>query len=434
MLLNPKIRGHLSTAMLVVVVSAALMTPASAGPIEHGYKLGRSTWLRTVRLPKYPEEIRVAVLRPGHNVPDIQPADPSYPMWAFTSSMASAAGALLGVNGDFGTPTGQPKHTMMIDGELWTSGQSRGHDVAWSANGKRAYVGYPALKILGSDAAAGAYFYVPDWNVGPPRQGAIAAYTARGGMVTRPPGSTNPNQTDPQWCAARLEPSAGVRWNGSSKRSLIRLYKVTVQQEPCPRTPLPVGPTAGAVVLASRFRTNIPNKVERLDVGDTVKIRTTFKGWPGVTDVMGGQQMLVERGANIAPGYTPGDPHIFNYNPRTAVGITKGCSDTDGTTTCRLILMTVDGRQSSTNWSMGVRLPMLAKLLRARGAWMAVNLDGGGSTAMWVRRQDRYCESRPSVGGCLVNRPFGSSQQERATRAAIVILPSADGGTPATLR
>ena len=99
-----------------------------------------------------------------------------------------------------------------------------------------------------------------------------------------------------------------------------------------------------------------------------------------------------------------------------------------------MILMTVDGRQSSTNWSMGVRLPMLGNLLLDQGAWTAVNLDGGGSTAMWVKRKDSYCESRPSVGGCLVNRPFGRYQQERATRAAIVILPTSDGGTPAALR
>jgi hypothetical protein len=63
-----------------------------------------------------------------------------------------------------------------------------------------------------------------------------------------------------------------------------------------------------------------------------------------------------------------------------------------------------------------------------------VNLDGGGSTAMWVRKRDSYCESTPSAGGCLVNRPFGSSQEERATRAAIVVLPRADDGTPASLR
>ena len=123
------------------------MAPASAGPIQHGYKLGRDTRFLTDPDAKLSGGDPVAVLKPGQDVPDIQPRNRRYPMWAFTSSMSSAAGSILGVNGDFGTPTGQPTHTMMIDGELWTSGQSGGHDVAWSAKGDRAYVGHPASKV-----------------------------------------------------------------------------------------------------------------------------------------------------------------------------------------------------------------------------------------------------------------------------------------------
>jgi exopolysaccharide biosynthesis protein len=67
------------------------------------------------------------------------------------------------------------------------------------------------------------------------------------------------------------------------------------------------------------------------------------------------------------------------------------------------------------------------------GAWMALNLDGGGSTAMWLRHKDTYCQSVPSVGGCLANRPSQSSG-ERSTRSALVILPNADAGTPTALR
>jgi hypothetical protein len=434
MLRNIMLRARPIVAVLVVVAAAALTLPASAGSVVHTYTVGRGTTLKTIRMPKYPDEVRVAVLRPGRAVPDIQPADGAYPMWSLTSTMSASAGAILGVNGDFGTAKGQPKHTLMIDGELWTTGQSGGNAVAWSANGKRAYIGHPALKILGSDSRTGANFFVPEWNVGTPPAGGIGAYTARGGSVTRPPGATSPTATDPAWCAARLEPSAAVRWNGASQTSLIRLYTVTVQQEPCPKTPLPVGTTPGAMVLAERFKSGVPNKVKELDVGDTVKIKMTFQGWPGVTDVMGGQQMLVEKGTNVAPAYKAGADHVLDFNPRTAVGLTKGCSDADNTTTCRLIMITVDGRQTSTNWSKGVRLPFLGKLQLKENAWMALNLDGGGSTTMWLRHKDTYCQSMPSIGGCLINRPFGSSQQERSTRTAIVILPSADAGTPTALR
>ena len=42
-------------------------------------------------------------LSPGTNVPDIAPADRQYPMWALTSTMSAHAGAIAGINGDFGT-------------------------------------------------------------------------------------------------------------------------------------------------------------------------------------------------------------------------------------------------------------------------------------------------------------------------------------------
>jgi exopolysaccharide biosynthesis protein len=114
------------------------------------------------------------------------------------------------------------------------------------------------------------------------------------------------------------------------------------------------------------------------------------------------------------------------------MGISRGCSDARRKTRCRMFLVTVDGRQSS--WSKGVRMPRLAGEQIRAGAWKAVNLDGGGSTTMWSRRRDRrYCESVPDVGGCLVNRP-SQSGGERATRSAIAVLPSVDRGTPKQLR
>jgi len=72
-------------------------------------------------------------------------------------------------------------------------------------------------------------------------------------------------------------------------------------------------------------------------------------------------------------------------------------------------------------------------MIRA-GAYRAVNLDGGGSTTMWVKkRKTAYCESIPAAGGCLVQRPSDSTG-ERSKQSAIVVLPSADPGTPAGLR
>ncbi len=420
----------------IAILAAAIATaPALASTrATSGFKIGPGVQLQTVRLSSGPEEIRVLTVRPGTAAaPDIAPATQQYPMWSLTSTMSANAGAIAGINGDFGTGKGQPAHLLMIDGELWTTGQSAGTAVAWSGDGLRAYIGRPDMRIRASNATGGL-FDIAEWNTGNPIGTHINAYTSRGGSVTPPPGKDAPQSSDPKWCAARLEPVHPVTWSGGKRTSLVRAYSVVAQPEPCPRTRLAVGSTSGAVVVASKYRSTDPNKVQALSVGDTVKISWTLVGWRGVTDVMGASQMLVDRGVNVAPDYTAGADYILNNNPRTSVGITKGCGDADTATVCKMIWITVDGRQTSTNWSKGVRLPFLANEHLRAGAWMAVNLDGGGSTTMWLKNKNaNYCQSSPTVGGCLVQRP-SSSAGERATRTALVILPTADGGTPLALR
>ena len=76
--------------------------------------------------------------------------------------------------------------------------------------------------------------------------------------------------------------------------------------------------------------------------------------------------------------------------PRTAFGVKK-----DGTA----ILYTVDGRQSG--YSVGLSEADLAKVMKDAGCTWAVNLDGGGSTALslWVPGQSGpTVQNRPSDG------------------------------------
>lgn len=98
-----------------------------------------------------------------------------------------------------------------------------------------------------------------------------------------------------------------------------------------------------------------------------------------------------------------GDPGFYNRfgarrNPRTMAGVTA-----DG----RLLLVTVDGRQPG--WSVGASFEEAAAIMRALSAEEAVNLDGGGSTAM-------------AIGAELVNQPSDPSG-ERPDADAIVLLP-----------
>jgi len=436
--LRSRRRARIATSSLALIAAVGVgllaAAPSPAASVVSTYTLTKNIQLITTRIPTKPvEERTLKVLPTTASVPDVVPAAAKYPMFDLTSSMAAHAGALAGINGDFGTAKDQPTHILMIDGELWTSGDVRGNAIGWSETANIMSAGDPALRISVSNGKGTDLFNVNDWNAHAPTGTSVSAYTARGGAVTTPPGKTAPTSTDPYYCAARLDPSGGPRWT-TGRTAIVRRYTVVAQPEPCPQTKLTVGSTAGEVVLASRTAKNVVSGVGKLRVGQTVKISTRFNGWPGVTDVMGASQMLVQGGKNVAPPYATGDPYIYNYNPRTAAGLTQGCADTNTNTVCKLILMTIDGRQKSTNWSVGARLPLLADELIKAGAYTAVNLDGGGSTTMWVsKKSSSYCQSYPTLGGCLVMRP-SQSFGERGTRSAIVVLPAADTGAPSALR
>jgi hypothetical protein len=428
------VMAFLAVLSMTTIAALAGASPAPAAPTVATYPLNPDLRLTTERLPKKPLEVRTLTVTPASDaVPDIVPASTHYPMYALTSTMAAHAGALAAVNGDFGTPRRQPTHALMIDGELWTTGEEPGLAVGWSEDGSTVRIGRPDVHIAASTPKGTALFDIGAWNTDALPTTSVSAYTARGGTVTVPPGVASPTSSDPVWCEARLVPLSDPRW-GHQRSTIVRRYTVEAQPDPCAQTPLPVGSTAGAVVVATKQTPGVRNPVGRLRPGRTVVIGTRFGGWPGVTDVMGALHMLVRDGVNVGESWVDGDPYIYNKNPRTAVGTTQGCADVDAATPCRLILLTVDGRQLSTNWSAGTRFPFLAALMLKAGAWTAVNLDGGGSTTMWTAATDpSYCQSYPTVGGCLVMRPSQSSG-ERATRSGIDVLGAPDTGAPASLR
>jgi hypothetical protein len=116
--------------------------------------------------------------------------------------------------------------------------------------------------------------------------------------------------------------------------------------------------------------------------GDLDGVEEAVAGMGGRDDRPG--TLLVENGesrgatAQVAP---------TQRHPRTAAGVSR-----DGQT---LVLVVVDGRRPG--WSVGATLPELASILIEAGAWNAVNLDGGGSSAMWHRE--------PGGAGRVLNRP-----------------------------
>jgi hypothetical protein len=136
-------------------------------------------------------------------------------------------------------------------------------------------------------------------------------------------------------------------------------------------------------------------------VEDAVAGLGTRGGRPGTLLVEAGE----DRGATaqVAPA---------QRHPRTAAGVSR-----DGRT---LLLAVADGRQPG--WSVGLTLPELARLMVEAGAWNAVNLDGGGSSAMWYRDPG-------SGAGRVLNRPSDGRVRPVASHLGVRVRP--DLGRPA---
>jgi len=98
----------------------------------------------------------------------------------------------------------------------------------------------------------------------------------------------------------------------------------------------------------------------------------------------------------------------FNQNrhPRTALAITDDN---------RLLLLTVDGRSFQ---GYGMTIPETAELLDNLGAGSALNLDGGGSTTMWIRgKSENNIVNYPSD-----NLEFDRLGERKVSNALLLIV------------
>lgn len=104
-----------------------------------------------------------------------------------------------------------------------------------------------------------------------------------------------------------------------------------------------------------------------------------------LTDAVSGRPLLVTRG-EVALEVLDAFATANQRQPRTAAGVSR-----DGRT---VILVVADGRQDH---SRGLTLYQLARLMVELGAHRAINLDGGGSSAMYVASEGGVVSS-PSRG------------------------------------
>jgi hypothetical protein len=186
-----------------------------------------------------------------------------------------------------------------------------------------------------------------------------------------------------------------------------------------------VGDEEGNVVLTSRLRGAGADVLTALVAGSVLTISWNLRQPPGVADVIGGQPTLVNDGVNVAPLPSSGSSYFLKNNPRTGIGITQGCSDTDLATRCDVIYMVVDGRRDG--WSVGMNLREFGREMLRFGAYDAVNLDGGGSSVMWLHDKGPWCITNVD-NGCLVNKPSDGGQRSLST--AMLVLQGPDANEP----
>ena len=106
--------------------------------------------------------------------------------------------------------------------------------------------------------------------------------------------------------------------------------------------------------------------------------------WRDVNHIISGGPYLVKNGDIYVDMTAQKLGSVGGRNPRTAIGYTKDN---------HLIMLTADGREGA---SIGLTLMELASLMKELGCVNAMNLDGGGSTVMYIKGQ---VVNKPAVQG-----------------------------------
>jgi hypothetical protein len=135
------------------------------------------------------------------------------------------------------------------------------------------------------------------------------------------------------------------------------------------------------------------SRVPRVKSGAVLRISMeTTPDLRGVQTAVGGGPVLLHNG-KVPNSFLANK--AYDRHPRSAVGWNDDY----------FFFVQVDGRQPG--FSIGMKLPELSKYMAGEGCKEAMNLDGGGSSEMWV-------------AGQVVNRPcFG---YERSTANGLVVV------------
>ena len=257
------------------------------------------------------------------------------------------------VNGSFfDMLTGIPYGIVVTDGVLRSSGS--GYAIGFFADGS-AIIGEPeaAVSIVMPDGTQTGVFY-------------NKALTLTNGVGLYSPDYDSKTKNTISAYNVVLQPTDGsvsLSLNGKLRA------KVTSVMASTPSCPIPNGCFVLSIAEGTAYASVLQN-LQSLKTGDELLIETTVADdWSNVVYACGGGDLLVEDGRAL-DDFTLDSAK--ERKARTAAGLKK-----DGT----LVLYTADNAVK-TDRSEGLTLSELAERMEKEGCVIALNLDGGGSTAL----------------------------------------------------
>lgn len=266
-------------------------------------------------------------------------------------TIAGRTNSIVAINGGFFKPqSGIPLGTLMIDGKIYTGPVYNRVALGIFENG------YDVSRVEFDGVIRGNNTEIKIDNINQPRMlsSYVLAYTRDWGKY------------------APVSPKDGVQLQISGNRIIS-----------ASANPLLI-PSDGYVLVGPK------EKLSALFGAPEIEIELGLSPkWDNVKHIISGGPYLVKNGNVYVDVSEEKLLAIGGRNPRSAIGYTK---DND------LIIVAVDGREGS---SVGLTLNELASLMKSLGCVNAINLDGGGSTVMYVNGS--IVNSPPQPGGIALS-------------------------------
>lgn len=281
---------------------------------------------------------------------EIKPATASTNSLAHKTTVRTIAGrtnSVVAINGSFFKPqTGVPLGTLMIDGKLFTGPIYNRAAIGIFDNDFEA----GRVEFRGSINVNGQIIKID--NINQPRM--LSSYVL---VYTRDWGSYAPPS-----------PRYGVQFQIENNR----VIKASANSLYIPQN--------GYVIVGPKDKLKSLYGIENVEV----KIGINPE-WDNVKHIISGGPYLVRNSQIFVDTKEEKLSAISGKNPRSAIGYTS-----DG----NFIIAAIDGREGS---SVGLTLNELAYFMKSLGCVNAINLDGGGSTVMYVN--GKIVNNPPQPGG-----------------------------------